>query len=56
MHIQTEDAYSFGRYLLTELFSVKEIKESVIYATKKSSRPPLDLKRIDFLMGMQIKD
>ena len=52
LRVPTDGPYAFGRYLLAEFFSAKEMKESVIFETQKSKRPALCPEKISFLMGI----
>ena len=46
MLLRVRDGYSFGLKLLDMLFSREELSESIVYASNKSRRPPLNKKKV----------
>ncbi len=51
LNIPFKDANAYGRNLLDILFTKEEQKHSVVLATKKSPKPPLDRERVERLFG-----
>lgn len=44
----TRDGYSFGLHLLDLLFTPEELSKSLVYSSKKSSKPALDRDKVSF--------
>ena len=49
--IPARDAYSYGLALLDALFSRDELGQSLVFRSKKSSKPGLDPLRVEKLFG-----
>ena len=49
LHASNEPAY--GRTLLDALFSRNELKESLLFTSKKSDKPGLDRRKVELLLS-----
>ena len=45
------DAYSYGLQIMDVLFTKEELSKSLIFASKKSSKPGLDKKKVEEMLG-----
>ena len=52
MHANNATAY--GRMLLDTLFTRQELKDSLLFASKKSEKPALDRAKVELLLGKWI--
>ena len=51
LRLSARDAYAFGLQLLDILFTKEELSGSLLFKSKKSSKPGLDRERVDQLLG-----
>ena len=51
LKLQARDVYAYGRALLDILFTKEEQKHSVVYESKKTTKPGLELERVELLFG-----
>lgn len=54
MSIPSRDGYAFGRKLLSMMFSNEELSTSLVYKSKKSSKPALDKEKVRKLLLLYI--
>lgn len=52
MHIPSRDAYSFGLQLLNILFTKEELAVSLLFKSKKSTKPGLDQGRVEKMLKL----
>ena len=51
LRLSARDAYAFGLQLLDILFTKEELSGSLLFKSKKSSKPGLDRECVDQLLG-----
>ena len=51
LRLSARDVYAFGLQLLDILFTKEEQSRSLLFSSKKSSKPGLDRERVDRLLG-----
>ena len=51
LRLQARDVYAYGLQLLDALFTKEELSGSLLFKSKKSSKPPLEHDRVEKLLG-----
>jgi hypothetical protein len=51
LRIPSQDVYAYALSVLDVLFTKKELEESLLFASVKSTKPPLEKSRVDQLFG-----
>ena len=52
LRIPSRDAYSYGLHLMEVLFTKEEMATSLLFASKKSEKQPLDRERVEKMLSL----
>ena len=51
LRLSAKDVYAYGLQLIDILFTKEEQSQSLLFASKRSSKPALERERVDKLLG-----